>query len=209
MRAPARSLLVVTLLALLPSARGLYGQSRIDCGPGRATCGPAIVRVVGTTTTTLPTQSCLDHSQSVTTGYDINVPINLATSFYVTKPGCHLVGVALWKLVGNTGTHIATLWDAQTSTNLGSVTFTNETPSGWQIAMFPTPISLSSAANYYYRLSVSHTVQYSQQGWSGVDLPNLHCQATSYYTLSADPYAEPTTSNISWFGMDPIVDNLP
>jgi len=47
----------------------------------------------------------------------------------------------------NGGPHVGNLWTS-TGTPLGSVTFTNETESGWQQASFPTPIPIEANTTY-------------------------------------------------------------
>lgn len=58
-----------------------------------------------------------------------------------------VIGVKFYKGSGNTGTHIGYLW-SNTGTQLASVTFTNETSSGWQEAMFSTPVDISANTPY-------------------------------------------------------------
>ena len=47
----------------------------------------------------------------------------------------------------NTGSHVGSLWDAGGDL-LGSVTFTNESASGWQEADFATPIAVTAGTTY-------------------------------------------------------------
>ena len=47
----------------------------------------------------------------------------------------------------STGTHVGTLWTG-TGTKLGTVTFTNETTSGWQQATFPAPVAVTAGTTY-------------------------------------------------------------
>ena len=53
-----------------------------------------------------------------------------------------VTGVRFYKGTGNTGTHVGNLWTAS-GTNLGAVTFTDETATGWQQALFAAPIAVS------------------------------------------------------------------
>ena len=59
-------------------------------------------------------------------------------------------GVRFYKGPSNTGTHVGHLWSS-TGQLLASVTFTNETASGWQQANFSTPVNI--AANTVYVIS--------------------------------------------------------
>jgi hypothetical protein len=72
----------------------------------------------------------------------------------------YITGIRFYKSVASTGTHTGSLWST-TGTRLATVTFTNETPSGWQEARFATPVAIT--ANTVYVASY-----FSQQGnWFG------------------------------------------
>jgi electron transfer flavoprotein alpha/beta subunit len=58
-----------------------------------------------------------------------------------------VTGVTFYKGAGNTGTHSGHLWTAS-GTLLASVTFTNETASGWQEADFTSPVAISANTTY-------------------------------------------------------------
>jgi len=75
--------------------------------------------------------------------------IELGVKFQSDVAG-RVTGVRFYKGSQNSGTHIGTLWDSA-GNRLASVTFTNETRSGWQSASFARPISI--AANIPYVIS--------------------------------------------------------
>lgn len=77
-------------------------------------------------------------------------------------------GIRFYKGAGNTGTHVGSLWSA-TGTRLATVTFNNETSSGWQTATLPTPVALTAGTSYV----VSYLA------------PNGHYSYTSNYFASA------------------------
>ncbi|WP_235436808.1 DUF4082 domain-containing protein [Pseudarthrobacter siccitolerans] len=58
-----------------------------------------------------------------------------------------VTGVRFFKGSANVGTHVGHLWSA-TGTLLASVTFTGETSSGWQQAMFTTPVPITANTTY-------------------------------------------------------------
>jgi chitodextrinase len=64
-----------------------------------------------------------------------------------TDTGGYITGVRFYKGATNTGPHVGHLW-TNTGTLLGTVTFSNETASGWQQAYFPSPISISVGKTY-------------------------------------------------------------
>lgn len=63
-----------------------------------------------------------------------------STSGYIT-------GIWFYKASTNTGVHIGNLW-SNSGTLLGTVTFTNETASGWQQASLPTPVPVTAGTTY-------------------------------------------------------------
>jgi len=79
----------------------------------------------------------------------------------------------------NTGAHVGTLWTLG-GTSLGTVTFTNESTSGWQQANFTTPIPITAnttyVASYHSFTGYATTPQYFANG--GVDSPPLHAQSS-------------------------------
>ena len=107
-------------------------------------------------------------------------PLELGVKFKADSGGS-IVAIRFYKSANNTGTHIGNVWD--TAGNLlGSVTFSNETASGWQQANFSTPVAI--AANTEYVASYHTTVgDYSlNEGYfntAGVDNPPLHALQTS------------------------------
>ena len=72
--------------------------------------------------------------------------VNVGVSFSVDQPG-FVDGIRFYKAATNTGTHIGDLWTSS-GTNLGQVTFSNETGSGWQQAMFFNPVAVTPGVTY-------------------------------------------------------------
>ena len=85
---------------------------------------------------------------------EVGMKFSAAVSGYVT-------GVRFYKGSTNTGTHVGNLWSSAGKL-LATVTFANETPSGWQVAYFPSPVEL--AANTVYVISY-----HAPQGHTAVD----------------------------------------
>lgn len=59
----------------------------------------------------------------------------------------YIAGIRFYKHSLNTGVHIGNLWTTN-ELNLASVQFTNESPSGWQVALFPTPVAITANTTY-------------------------------------------------------------
>jgi hypothetical protein len=91
----------------------------------------------------------------------------------------HVTGVRFYKGSSNTGTHVGSLWTAS-GTLLASVTFTNETASGWQQANFSTPVAITAGTMYVvsYHTNVGYYSANSGYFWSAVDSAPLHAVAS-------------------------------
>ncbi|MHA6731510.1 DUF4082 domain-containing protein [Devosia sp. A369] len=72
--------------------------------------------------------------------------VELGMKFTSSQNGT-ITAAKFYKGPNNTGPHVATLWSS-TGTNLGRVSFQNETASGWQTANFATPIAITAGATY-------------------------------------------------------------
>ena len=88
----------------------------------------------------------------------------------------YLTGLRFFKAATNTGTHVGNLWSA-TGTLLARVTFTDETPSGWQVAYFPSPIAITANTTYVisYHAPQGHTA--ADNGAFITSMGNLPLQA--------------------------------
>lgn len=73
-------------------------------------------------------------------------PVELGLKFRSDTNGS-VTGIRFYKATQNTGTHIGHLWDSS-GTMLGSVTFSEETASGWQQATFSPPIAIRANTDY-------------------------------------------------------------
>jgi len=89
----------------------------------------------------------------------------------------YISGVRFYKGgAANGGTHAGHLWTSG-GTLLGSVTFSNETASGWQQALFQTPIPITANTTYVisYFAPLGHYASTQDQfASSGIDAAPLH-----------------------------------
>ena len=93
--------------------------------------------------------------------------------------GGTITGIRFYKATANTGAHVGTLWTS-TGTLLGTVTFTNETASGWQQALLTTPVTIVSNTVYvasYHANNGHYSVDGNYFSGKGVDNPPLHALA--------------------------------
>ncbi len=85
-------------------------------------------------------------------------------------------GIRFYKGSGNTGTHLGHLW-SRTGQLLASVTFTGESTSGWQQALFAAPVSIAAGTTYvasYYAPNGHYAGDNGFFAGAGVDNAPLH-----------------------------------
>lgn len=80
------------------------------------------------------------------TTYNDTAAVELGVKFRAAVAG-EVVGLRFYKGPQNTGTHVGHLWTS-TGTLLGTLTFANETASGWQEARFASPIAITAGTTY-------------------------------------------------------------
>jgi hypothetical protein len=100
------------------------------------------------TTQALITNASIWSTGATPTVASFNDPnaVELGLQFKADVDGV-ITGVRFYKGTSNTGTHVAHLW-ATDGTLLATVTFTNETASGWQQANFSSPVTVKAGATY-------------------------------------------------------------
>jgi hypothetical protein len=115
---------------------------------GQSTTTPSATVTVTVTATAPPPTSTLFSSSSVPSVITVNdtAAVELGMKFSVSTAGS-AKGVRFYKGPKNTGTHTGTLWSL-TGTKLATVTFSGETSSGWQQALFATPFALTAGTTY-------------------------------------------------------------
>ncbi|WP_244224524.1 DUF4082 domain-containing protein [Corallococcus sicarius] len=73
--------------------------------------------------------------------------VELGVKFRANVPGV-VSGIRFYKgSASNAGPHVGSLW-SRTGQRLATVTFTNETATGWQTARFTTPVSITANTTY-------------------------------------------------------------
>ena len=85
-------------------------------------------------------------------------------------------GIRFYKAAANTGVHIGNLWTSN-GTRLATATFSNETASGWQQALFATPVTIASNTVYvasYHANNGHYSADLNYFLGKGVDNPPLH-----------------------------------
>jgi hypothetical protein len=116
-----------------------------------------------------------------------------------------VLAVRFYKALTNTGAHVGHLWSSS-GTLLATANFTNETSSGWQLAKFSEPVSISANTTYivsYFAPQGHYSADSNAFAQSGIDDPPLHALANGVdgsngvysYTTSAETF--PTDSFLS------------
>jgi hypothetical protein len=129
-----------------------------------------------------------------------NVAYELGTKFQANAPG-QITAIRYWKAPSETGTHTGKIWSA-TGTLLGTVPFSGETGSGWQIQALTSPLTIQ--ANTTYVVSVNVNSYYVATG-AGLANPvfngNLSSVADGANGVYGNPGAFPNSSynNTNYF----------
>ena len=88
----------------------------------------------------------------------------------------NITGIRFYKATANTGAHVGNLWTS-TGMRLATVIFSNETASGWQQALFATPVTIASNTVYvasYHANNGHYSSDLNYFSGKGVDNPPLH-----------------------------------
>jgi hypothetical protein len=107
------------------------------------------------------------------------LPYELGVKFKADADG-YILGVRFYKAAANNGTHLGHLWSQGGTSYLSAATFTNESASGWQQVMFPTPVPVSANATYiasYFAPAGHYSVDSAFFATAGIDRAPLHALA--------------------------------
>ncbi len=105
--------------------------------------------------------------------------VELGVKFQSSVDGV-ITALRFYKSTSNTGTHVGNLWTAG-GTLLASVTFANETASGWQQMSLPTSVPITANTTYVvsYHTNVGRYSANSSYFNSAYDNPPLRALATA------------------------------
>jgi hypothetical protein len=119
-------------------------------------------------------------------------------------------GVRFYKDAGETGTHIGRLWSAA-GVSLGTVTFANETASGWQRATFGTPVNLTAGTVYVVSVGFNSRFVMTSSGLANqLNYGPLHSVAdgaNGVFGNAAGTFPNQSWSSSNYF-VDPVVGNV-
>lgn len=125
-------------------------------------------------------------------GSEFGVEISSAVSGYITD-------LKFYKAPGETGSHVGRLWSS-TGQVLASVSFVNETASGWQSAKLSTPVLIQAGQRY----RVSYTANtYKSKTSCGLLSPVTDYPLTAHYGYTSPVGGTfPNTANCNNFFVD-------
>ncbi len=89
--------------------------------------------------------------------------VELGMKFVASSAG-EITGIRFYKANGDTGTHTGALYDAN-GNRIASVTFVNESLSGWQTATFSSPIQITAGQTYTASYHSSTGTYYATGGY--------------------------------------------
>ena len=158
-----------------PTASGIFSFTahvRDSCSPAQMATKPLSISVA------MSIWSNTAAPERVDIGPDN--PVELGVKFRSDVTGT-IAGIRFYKSDANTDIHVGNLWTSN-GTLLATVTFTNETASGWQQALFAAPVAIASDTVYvasYHANNGHYSVDefYFRFLTKYVDNPPLHALA--------------------------------
>jgi len=100
----------------------------------------------------------------------------------------NVTGVRFYKGSTNTGTHIGNLWSS-TGQLLATVTFANETASGWQQATFSQPVAITAGTVYVVSYHTTVGFYSVNSGYFATAVDNAPLHGVANGTSSNGVYA--------------------
>jgi hypothetical protein len=141
----------VTLHSLIPGTTYYFRASSTDTAGNTATAPTLPTPPASFITLVTPTLGCPCTIWSLATVPSLpsvadTRAVEVGLKFRPTANG-YVTAIRFYKGPLNTGSHIGNLWTSG-GTLLGSVTFTNETSTGWQQAALPQPVAVIANTTY-------------------------------------------------------------
>ena len=138
--------------------------------------------------------------------------VELGVKFQASTNGT-ITGIRFYKGSLNTGTHVGDLWSAS-GTLLATVTFTNETASGWQEADFSSPVAITAGTTYVasYHTNTgnySYDSNYFANSYTngGLTAPSSSSSGgDGVYTYSSNPAFPANSFNATNYWVDVVFD---
>jgi LmbE family N-acetylglucosaminyl deacetylase len=139
-----------------PAAAGTYtGTVTVSDGHGGTTQNSGFITVCSSAANPAGSQSLFTTQTPALTGKSDGENLELGMLFQSDTAG-QITGIRFWKDSNETGTHTGSIWSS-TGTRLASVTFCNETASGWQVQSLASPLPITPNTNYVVSVNTGDT----------------------------------------------------
>ena len=119
------------------------------------------------------TETLFTSQTPATTGDTDGSTVNyeLGTLIQSDVPG-QITGIRFWKDSKETGTHTGHVWSA-TGTLMATVTFTNESASGWQVQSLSTPVTIAADTTYVVSVNTGNSYYVSTASGLASKITNM------------------------------------
>lgn len=122
------------------------------------------------------------------------VPYELGMKFVSAKAG-QINAIRFWKAASETGTHVGKIWSSTGGNALATVTFSNETASGWQEQALSAPLCIQANTTYVVSVNINayFAIAYNQLA-SAIVSGDLSSVADGNNGVFGSPNTFPTNS---------------
>jgi Domain of unknown function (DUF4082) len=186
---------ILTLGAVFGSSQSVTNTVSATAGGVGSVTFFAAANPSGNTQTILTTQV-----PSIANATD-NVAYELGMKLRSAKGG-QITAIRFYKAPSETGTHLGKIWTA-TGTLLATVTFANETASGWQEQLLQTPVNIQPNTNYVVSVNTNgyYVTTYDQLASSIVnsDVSSVADNQNGVYNYSPNSFPTSSYRNSNYF----------
>ncbi|MDF0494637.1 DUF4082 domain-containing protein [Bradyrhizobium yuanmingense] len=167
----------------------------LDASENATSAATATVTAASATTTLFTTQTPVNTNATDGVGADYE----LGMRFTADTSGV-IQAIRYYKASNETGTHVGRIWSA-TGQELATVTFSNESASGWQQQALATPLTITAGATYVVSVnSNSHYVSTLEGFNSGISNGGLNAPAAAgVFDYSAGLFPTEVYRNTNYF----------
>jgi Domain of unknown function (DUF4347)/Domain of unknown function (DUF4082) len=184
----------------LTGASSLGGDWLLEYNTGKIETAPALADsllndyqgVLATLfTTQTPTQNNFTDGTGTAGDYELGM------QFSSTKAG-KINAIRYYKSPSETGTHVGRIWSS-TGQLLASVTFTNETASGWQQQALASPVAIAAGTSYVVSVNVNTHYPISQSGFSSPITNGDLSGSNGMFNLAPGVFPSQSWNNSNYF----------
>ncbi|MGD0907525.1 MAG: DUF4082 domain-containing protein, partial [Candidatus Acidiferrales bacterium] len=154
-----------------PATGGTYtGTVTVSDGHGGSSQNSGFITVCSMGTPA-NSESLFTTQTPTLTGKSDGVNLELGMLFQSDTAG-QITGIRFWKDSNEIGLHVGSIWSA-TGTRLASVTFCNETASGWQVQSLASPLAITANTTYVVSVNTGDTYYVDTTGGLASAIVNM------------------------------------